>query len=109
MTVNKLDGTVEQVAVRQLNLRQLKKYLENENDLAFVAELFCGKKEGWADGVKLESALAVVAEGRRLNADFLAVLLSFGKDQESWVKTVAEKVERKTSPDSSPASASEPE
>jgi hypothetical protein len=107
MTVEKTDGSSEAVAVRQLNLRELQAYLANEQDLAACAELFCGKKKGWADQVRMRSVLSVVAEGRRLNSDFLAEYLAFQKDQEGWVKTVAGKVEQMTSQGSSLASASE--
>lgn len=109
MAVTKTDGSTENVAVRQLNLRQLQEYLKNEQDLPACAELFCAKKAGWADTVTMRSTLAVVAEGRRLNSDFLAEFLAFQKDQEGWVKSVADKVGKMTSPASSPASASEQE
>ena len=108
MTVTKTDGSTEKVAVRQLNLRQLQTYLKNEQDLPACAELFCGRKPGWADEVTMRSTLAVVAEGRRLNADFLAEFLAFQKDQEGWVRSVADKVGQMTSPASSPESACAP-
>lgn len=106
MTVTKTDGSTEQVAVRQLNLRQLQDYLRNEQDLPVCAELFCAKRPGWADGITMRSTLQVIAEGRRINSDFLAEFLAFQKDQEGWVKSVADKVGQMTSPDSSPASVS---
>lgn len=107
MTVYKTDGSTEEVAVRQLTLRQLQEYLKNEQDLPACAELFCGRKPGWADTVTMRSTLHVVAEGRRLNSDFLAEFLAFQKDQEGWVRSVADKVGQMTSPASSPEPAYE--
>lgn len=72
MKVTLRDGTVEEVFVRQLPLRLIGKWsgLDSNGGVdaeAQLIELFLDKPEGFADGLTVESAEAVLAKGDALN------------------------------------------
>lgn len=68
--VPKLDGTTEQVKVRQLPIRLFPEYLKKFDDEAATIELLCDKPAGWADGLTLEAFEQMVSLGEELNRDF---------------------------------------
>lgn len=72
LDVRRMNGTAEAVLVRQLPLRDLPRYLQAYEDEARSVELFCDRPPGWSDGLTPESFLQILAEGERLNLDFLA-------------------------------------
>lgn len=109
-TVTLWDGTTETVSIRMLPVREYEAFarvLENEPRMA---EIMCGKPEGWGDTLRPDSLGEIVTQGERLNADFFV----------PWFRRRAERMERlvpgsvglsahgSPSPSSSPKSASGP-
>lgn len=70
LTVTLLDGSTEQVQVRQLPIREYPAYLAAQLDEAAMVEMICAKPAGWADTLTHESIESIVTEGDRMNADF---------------------------------------
>lgn len=99
------DGRKEVVEVQQFNVRRLTRYLEVERtgDLAACAEMFAGKKTGWADNLTNASVFLIIQEGQRVNRDPFEEIMRFNKDQSAWVKELTG--EKSPSPDSLPESA----
>lgn len=69
MTARMIDGTTEAVFLKQLPIRQLQRYLESIDDEAARIELVAGKPSGWADKLKVESHVELLAAAEGLNAD----------------------------------------
>jgi hypothetical protein len=66
------DGKTENVIVRQVPLRQMKRFalaVETVDDAALV-ELVCAKDAQWSDNLTPKSSMDLVRECRRVNADF---------------------------------------
>jgi hypothetical protein len=104
------DGTTETVSIRMLPVREYESFarvLENEPRMA---EILCGRPEGWGDTLRPDSLGEIITQGERLNADFFV----------PWFRRRAERMERlvpgsvgqsgqgSPSPSSSPKSASGP-
>jgi hypothetical protein len=108
------NGKPEQVKVRILPIRHLQRYAERVNDVAYLAELFCGKPEGWADTLSHESVYQIVEEGERLNQSPFGELLRRQKGrnvrlaQAAGVPVPTELTPTPPSPDSSPGPALPP-
>ena len=67
-----IDGSCEDVMVRQLPIRLYKEYLEAQDSEAKILSVLCGKPVEWADGLKIESFEAILDEGEKINADFFS-------------------------------------
>ena len=104
------DGSIEPTTLRMLPVREYEAFaraLENEPRMA---EILCGKPDGWGDTLRPDSLGRIVTEGERINADFFV----------PWFQRRAERMERlvpgsvvrqaggSPSPSSSPRSASVP-
>lgn len=72
LEVAKLNGERELVKVRQLPVRDLPKYLACHQNEAATVELFCERDANWVDTLALASFEAILAEGEKLNLDFLS-------------------------------------
>lgn len=71
-------GTEERVKVRLLNVREVVQYFRNlEGDPSACAELFAGKKAGWADNLTNTSVYEIVDLGERLNSGPFGEYLRF--------------------------------
>lgn len=69
----KRDGTTEVVTIRQLTIKQISKQwllvaLEEDKQV----ELYCGKPDGWDDGLTIESHEEIVNIGSALNRPTIA-------------------------------------
>lgn len=68
ITAIRSDGSgSEQVHVKLLSIREIQRYFENGDDIAFLAELFTGKPKGWSELVTVKTCLDVVERGEALN------------------------------------------
>lgn len=119
-TVLLLNGTKEQVKVRQVPVRELPRLLiaTGNADEAAMAEVYCNKPTGWADTILPAEVERIVIEGDRINADFFARWLArrnerearlFPGQQEQLLRAAAEAALKATllsSPTGSPTSPS---
>ena len=64
------DGSSEELTIKQLPVKQMLPLLKAIDDEPAMAELFCGKPEGWSASLTPESFELVVEEGDKLNRDF---------------------------------------
>ena len=72
MTVQKLDGSSQDVFVRLVPVREFPRLLGAMEDEVELAEIFCAQPKGWADSLAPESLEAVVIRGDKLNDDFFS-------------------------------------
>lgn len=74
--VNHIDGSQEQVTVRQLHVNEYPLYQVSMENEPLMVDLLCSKLSpkneptGWSLTLTLESFEAVVETGDRINADF---------------------------------------
>ncbi len=67
-TVHFLDGTTEEVKIRQLPIRALvNQWAKLQGDEPALVELYCQKPEGWADTILPEDHDEIVKIGGDLN------------------------------------------
>jgi len=80
-------GIKELVEVKQFTMRELDRYfgVEKNGDLSAMAEIFTGKKAGWADGLTHDSIYKVVEEGQRVNRNPFKARAQFQQRQSAWV------------------------
>ena len=74
LTVDKSDGTSEEVKVIQFGVNLCQKYasIVQSADEAREIEFLCQKPEGWAASLKPASQEEILNTGNELNADFFA-------------------------------------
>jgi hypothetical protein len=72
LTVTYLDGTSEEVVVRQVAISDLETYGELMTNEPRMVEFLCRKPAGWVASLTRESAEEVVVCGDGINADFFA-------------------------------------
>jgi hypothetical protein len=66
------DGATESVKIAQIPIKDFPKFLQVQDDELKMAEFFCGKPEGWASSLSLDSLEGIITEGERINADFFS-------------------------------------
>jgi len=105
------DGTIEQVTIRELPIRDLQRALMSMGDDAKLVELYCDKPNGWSDQLTLQSALEILTAGHRINQPFFAEYIRVKND---LLQRVAPELAKKlqdtgrASLDGSPESRSDP-
>lgn len=108
-TVRLLDGTTEEVKIRQLPIRELTdKWARLQGNEAALVELYCNKEEGWADGILPDDHDQIIKTGRELNRPRFARWAEDRRAEIADLKAMTRGlIEESTSPiSSSPAGAS---
>jgi len=84
ITVTKLDGSNEEIFVKQLPVRQYQKYLEAQADEVKMIVLACNKPEEFCDTLTPDSHELLVTTIERMNESFF----------QHWLQRQKNRVER---------------
>jgi hypothetical protein len=75
-TARKLDGTTEEVKIRDLPVSEIPKLLAAYGNEAELVELYCSKEKGWADVIDREDTVKIAEIGDRRNLSFFGKYLA---------------------------------
>jgi hypothetical protein len=70
MTLNKKDGSTEELKVLQIAVEDYPTYLKCQEDECAMVDMLCGKPSGFFKELTPESFEAVVIKGEAINQDF---------------------------------------
>jgi hypothetical protein len=107
------NGDKETVKVRQIPISKIQSLVMAIGNEADLIELYCDKPKGWADTLRLESAIAIAGKGQELNLPFyerwFRIQMLWRKSQQEAIGITGTTEENKAPVASGSASASSPQ
>jgi hypothetical protein len=70
VSVQKADGSTEEIFVRIVPIKEFPRIMVNLENESALAEIYCNKPAGWSDSLPNESIQTLINLGEKLNDDF---------------------------------------